>query len=174
MMFYKKFISVLLVALMGSCSSSSDPTPEKINLEDILPHELLTANGKSISREMLRGKYIGLYFSASWCPPCRAFTPKLIEFRNERPTQFEVILVGSDRSPEKQQAYVTDHKMPWVALPNQSEHANKLKALFGISGIPALIVISPQGDVVTTQGRDEVANQYSTAFDGWVSKNEGS
>ena len=28
----------------------------------------------------LEGKVIGIYFSAHWCPPCRGFTPKLVEW----------------------------------------------------------------------------------------------
>ena len=27
--------------------------------------------------------FLGLYFSAHWCPPCKAFTPKLVETYNK-------------------------------------------------------------------------------------------
>ncbi|KAJ1524214.1 hypothetical protein ONE63_010734 [Megalurothrips usitatus] len=43
---------------------------------------------------------IGVYFSAHWCPPCKAFTPQLVATYNavrERGHNFEVVFVSSDR-----------------------------------------------------------------------------
>ncbi|KAK3933257.1 Nucleoredoxin [Frankliniella fusca] len=43
---------------------------------------------------------LGVYFSAHWCPPCKAFTPQLVNTYNavrERGHSFEVIFVSSDR-----------------------------------------------------------------------------
>lgn len=71
-----------------------------------------------MSHEVLSGKYIGLYFSASWCPPCRRFTPKLVQcFNNLRRMgkPFEIVLVSSDRSPDDYKRYLDN--MPWLALP---------------------------------------------------------
>lgn len=34
---------------------------------------LINANGDRVKVETLVGKTLGLYFSASWCPPCRRF-----------------------------------------------------------------------------------------------------
>ena len=42
----------------------------------IIPETLLNMDGESVSSDQLKKKYIGLYFSASWCGPCRKFTPK--------------------------------------------------------------------------------------------------
>ena len=36
-----------------------------------LPKEIWDANENNVSSSKLKGKFIGLYFSASWCGPCR-------------------------------------------------------------------------------------------------------
>ena len=44
-----------------------------------------------------RGKVTGIYFSAHWCPPCRKFTPHLVEFYKQlRGTdrEFEVVFAS--------------------------------------------------------------------------------
>ena len=68
------------------------------------------------------GSVIGLYFSAHWCPPCRAFTPKLASVYNELKTaqkDFEVIFVSSDSGEEEFKSYLND--MPWLAIPFDNE-----------------------------------------------------
>jgi len=95
---------------------------------------------------------IGLYFSASWCPPCQRFTPLLIEFynttkklssSNANATEFEIIYVSSDRTNEEFEEYYG--KMPWLAIPNGTENIGAIKAklseTLGITGIPALAIL---------------------------------
>lgn len=68
--------------------------------------------------ERLRGKVTLLYFSASWCPPCRSFTPKLVETYKALVAagrQVEAVFVSADRSEEAWREYHSH--MCWPALP---------------------------------------------------------
>ena len=65
------------------------------------------------------GKVLGLYFSAHWCPPCRAFTPQLGEFYKKvkdsaNGPNFEIVFVSSDRDEQSFKDYFGE--MPWHAL----------------------------------------------------------
>ena len=51
-------------------------------LEELFQGPLLDSDGKEVDKTVLAGKTIGVYFSAHWCPPCRGFTPKLVDFRD--------------------------------------------------------------------------------------------
>ena len=88
--------------------------------------------GKKGSREEVpvssldgEGKVIGLYFSANWCSPCRAFTPNLVKWYTELKNgplsaKFDIVYLSWDREEEAFDEYFD--KMPWLALPfNEKE-----------------------------------------------------
>lgn len=57
-------------------------------------------DGAKIPVSDLVGKNVLLYFSAHWCPPCRAFLPKLIEAYDKIKADddaLEVVFISSDR-----------------------------------------------------------------------------
>lgn len=77
-------------------------------------------------------KYVGLYFSAHWCPPCRGFTPKLVEWYNTfkssaNKDKMEMIFVSSDRDEAAFNEYYAE--MPWHALPF-SDRDRKVSTLY--------------------------------------------
>ena len=47
-------------------------------ISSLLGDKVIRNNGEEVSTESLidTGKVVGLYFSAHWCPPCRAITPE--------------------------------------------------------------------------------------------------
>jgi len=137
-------------------------------LAKMLPEELLDSTGKKISRDELAGKTVGFYFSAHWCPPCRAFTPNLVKFRDSNKDNFEVVFVSSDKSPDAQMGYMKETNMKWYTLPHRSSEANALNQKFAIRGIPALIIVSPDGETVTKNGRGDVNSNPGGAIKAWT------
>ena len=98
--------------LMAADDTEEQEALENAEVELTLPEILLDSKGNNVSSDTLAGKYVGLYFSASWCGPCRAFTPSLIKFRNKHGAEFEVVLVGADGSSRAQANYMRKYKMP--------------------------------------------------------------
>lgn len=113
----------------------------------------------------------GVYFSASWCGPCRQFSPLLVETYNKLKRQnkpFEIVLVSSDSDETAMENYMKEYNMAWPAVKYGSEEANFLKEHFQVSGIPYLVILNSSGDVISTNGRSEVANNKATVFDLWA------
>jgi nucleoredoxin len=126
------------------------------SLEDLVGPELINADGEKVATSSLAGKVIGLYFSAEWCPPCRAFTPSLVELRDRKDDEFEVVFVSSDQSAEAQQKYMKGYDMQWPAVPHDSPLREQLQQKFEIQGIPSLVIVDDQGNLITKDGRSEM------------------
>lgn len=97
-------------------------------------------------------KHYVLYFSASWCPPCRKFTPKLVEFYKNSPKagkEFEVIFVSNDNSEKDMEAYMQEFGMTFPAL--QYRYAKRIKEISQHqgSGIPCLVLLDHEGKVLS-------------------------
>ena len=136
-------------------------------LAELIPSKLLNSKGENIANDVLAGKMIGFYFSAHWCPPCRGFTPSLVQFRDKNKKDFEVVFISSDKSPEAQMKYMKEMKMNWFTLPHRSKEGSKLSQKYGVRGIPALIIVSPNGETISTNGRNDVSSNPGGAIENW-------
>jgi len=115
--------------------------------------------------ESLKGKKLGIYFSASWCGPCRKFTPVLVEAYNELVSKgdFEVVFASADEDEESFKAYFS--KMPWLAIPfSDSETRSRLDELFHVRGIPHLVLLEETGKVATEDGTDIIREYGVEAY----------
>ena len=73
--------------------------------------------GGAVETSSLDDKFLMLYFSAHWCPPCKGFTPQLAELykkMKEDRDDFELVFVSSDRDETAFKEYYGE--MPWMAL----------------------------------------------------------
>jgi nucleoredoxin len=102
---------------------------------------------------ILHKKLIAYYFSAHWCPPCRTFTPQLVEYYNRVAPQhpeFEVILYSFDKSAAAMEAYMRETNMPWPAIDYQKlADKGELKKSAG-DGIPSLILVDDTGKLLSS------------------------
>ncbi|XP_050267750.1 probable nucleoredoxin 2 isoform X1 [Quercus robur] len=109
---------------------------------------LLSSTGLQVKVSDLEGKVIGLYFSANWYPPCRNFTPVLVDMYEQLKTNgsnFEIVYVSSD---EDLNAFNNYHAlMPWLAIPfSDLETKKALNRKFDIEGIPCLVILQPNSN----------------------------
>ncbi|RWR79475.1 putative nucleoredoxin 1 [Cinnamomum micranthum f. kanehirae] len=142
---------------------------ESLTLESLLVSGerdfVIGKDGIKVPVSELLGKHILLYFSAHWCPPCRAFLPKLTEVYQEikaKDPAFELIFISSDRDQNSFDDYFSS--MPWLALPFGDERKKFLSRTFKIEGIPSLVAIGPTGKTITTEARDLVTVHGSDAY----------
>ncbi|XP_068748190.1 nucleoredoxin-like [Montipora capricornis] len=129
-------------------------------LNDILKDVKLVSHERGEkSFDDLKGKFLGLYFSAHWCPPCRGFTPKLIDTYKalqQQEKNFEIVFLSSDRSEEAFNEYFKE--MPWLAAPYGDSSSKELSGLFSVQGIPTLILLDENHEVISSNGRAFVSH----------------
>ena len=102
-------------------------------------------------------KYTALYFSAHWCPPCRMFTPKLVEwykgFKEKHP-DFELVFVSSDQDEAAMQEYIKGDNMPWPYV-KFDKAKEEIFRKYSSDGIPYLVLIGENGENLTGKSGNE-------------------
>ena len=133
---------------------------------------LVNAAGRKVdAASALKGKMVGVYFSASWCGPCRRFTPKLVEFYNQcaRRSDLEIVFVSSDKEAAAMSKYMKDDRMPWLAIPFGSPAAAALKRELRVNGIPTLVIFDASGRKISGDARWDVTMLGTRAVERWKS-----
>ncbi len=94
-------------------------------------------------------RYLAIYYSAHWCPPCRGFTPELVEAYKtlkEKHPEFEVIFVSSDHDENAMKDYMSEYRMAWPALRfGEKKNLAALRRPKNENGIPNLVFMDSDG-----------------------------
>jgi nucleoredoxin len=103
-------------------------------------------------------KVIALYYSAHWCPPCRAFTPGLAKDYAKLAAahpEFELIFVSSDRNEKAMEEYMAWGSMNYPALEFGAKERNKTISGLAARGIPYLVVVDADGKELAGKGGED-------------------
>ena len=113
--------------------------------------EMAAPDGKmhKISELVGEGKYVLVDFWASWCGPCRAEMPNVLEAYNRFHAKgFEVIGVSFDQKKEAWVKAIGQLKMPWLQISDLKGWNCAAAPIYKIDGIPDNILIDPQGKII--------------------------
>lgn len=113
--------------------------------------------GTSVSLHSFKGKYILLDFWASWCPPCRAENPTVVEaYHTYKDNNFTVISVSLDGpgAKEKWLKAIHDDHLTWTQV-SDLKYDNQAAKLYSVQAIPQNFLISPEGKIVARNLRGE-------------------
>ncbi|CAF4734097.1 unnamed protein product [Rotaria socialis] len=141
--------------------------------EQLLQH---SAEGKFqlntyISTSELEGKTIALYFSGQSCQSSREFTLKLVEIYKsvykDVKDKFEIVFISYDKDDKCFDSYYK--QMPWKALPFVDRTRwNALKTKYAVGGIPCLVVLSAAGQILCSNGVQEVNSKDTNCVLRWA------
>jgi nucleoredoxin len=109
------------------------------------------------SFDLTNAEYLLIYFSAAWCPPCRAFTPHLAAWVTEHASRHKAValFVSGDRTAEDAAQYNAKMGFPMAVFNNAAFGA--LMGQWGLTGIPSLVVLKvSDGSVVTKRAREKL------------------
>merc|ERR1719324_201542 len=165
-----------LITLDGRSKVSMDPKGKQFPWKprpfaDVLGDSFCRGDAV-VGKEAIAGKTLGIYFSAHWCPPCRGFTPTLAQHYKaykERGLPFEIVFSTGDRDEASFESYYREMVAEggdWLAIPwASSAQRDDLDSLFEVSGIPCLVIVDENGNVINKNARGAVSQDPTgTAF----------
>ena len=135
-----------------ACVKDPAPTP---------PFLVTDLDGESISTAALKGKVVIVNFWATWCPPCRAEIPELVELQAKYKDRLQIIgvSVDEDATPQEVNAFAAKAGINYPVIMGK----DIAKEYGGVPALPTSFVVNRDGGVVQKHvgilQRDEVETE---------------
>jgi len=117
-------------------------------------------SGRRITLSSLRGKYVLIDFWASWCGPCRAENPNVLQayqkFKNQN---FTILAISMDKDKKSWVKAIQEDQLPWLQVSDLKGFDNQAGKLYAVNAIPMNYLIDPSGKIIALNLRGENLHQ---------------
>ncbi len=133
------FVVLASFAMQGSLSASAATRSSQV---DFVANDFA---GKSTRVSDYRGKFVMVNLWASWCPPCRAEMPDLIQYYHDHQSDGLVFLsINSQDNQTSAQQFMREKQMPF---PVMFDPDGKVGEYFRTDGLPDTFLIDRTGNL---------------------------
>jgi thiol-disulfide isomerase/thioredoxin len=110
---------------------------------------LNTPEGKPLSLSSFKGKVLIVDFWASWCGPCRGENPNVVKmYKKYHKKGLEILSVSLDNNKEAWLKAIKDDGLIWNHVSDLKGWGSAAAKLYGVSGIPHIVLIDKKGTIV--------------------------
>ncbi len=114
-----------------------------------------TVTGDDFNIDDWKGKVVIVDFWATWCGPCVASMPELVQLYEDHHAQgLEIIGISLDDNRTQLESFLEQKEIPWPTIFTDPEGKeawdNPLATYYGVSAIPTVFLVGRDGNVVAT------------------------
>jgi thiol-disulfide isomerase/thioredoxin len=119
-----------------------------------------TLNGETLRLSDWRGHYVLLDFWGSWCGPCRAENPGLVQLHQkygaaafQDAAGFRILSIGVEDNEARWRRAIAQDGLDWPGhIFDQATSLrffdSEIAALFGVKQVPAKFLLNPKGAII--------------------------
>jgi thiol-disulfide isomerase/thioredoxin len=170
-----QFVDALLRHLDESPGLASESTTRAVStltsianrlnmMNKVLSLTSHTIDQKPFDIQDLRGKAVLIEFWGTRCIPCLQELPALKRIYQSNRERFEIVGICLTSEPARVENFVEEHDMTWTQLCDDRaigwECNQRLAEQFGVLGVPASLLVDPNGVVVKIGVRPLSANKF--------------
>jgi thiol-disulfide isomerase/thioredoxin len=116
-------------------------------------------NGEDVKLASFKGKVILLNFWATWCGPCKAEIPSLVELQHQYGDDLVVLGFSVDDPVEKMRPYAAQYKINYPLLVGNGRE--DVQDAFGpLFGIPVSVIIGRDGKIAKKHSGIATKDQF--------------
>ncbi|MBO9729990.1 MAG: TlpA family protein disulfide reductase [Chitinophaga sp.] len=116
--------------------------------------------GKPVKLSDYRGKYVLLDFWASWCGPCRAENPNVLDnYEKYHSKGLEILGVSLDDKKDAWLKAIKDDGLEWAHVSDLKGWKNAVAKEYNINAVPSNFLLDKEGKIIAKDLRGEELSQ---------------